>query len=421
MPKESAFAKAKVKKQGGGFGASKSGRFDMPKESWEQGPSSTSYDYDHNSIGGNLKKSASKQKLARSINKGAGGGFGMSAPRFDKVNGMSNDAPGPGAYADGMSAVKSTFKTEKRSGKTSSFGSTAQHEIGAFASSISPAPTTYAPQDGIGATAKKKFREKSKAFGGAARFEGRENGMGGPEVVQADYDSHVGMGDEAKKASSNLRAKGAFGMAAPRFEKTDGQSNDAPGPGAYSEKPGAFKTPSTPSAAFASKSGQHTSTPSANAADQLPGAGEYDTASGYDATDKFAKKSFNAASTGVGSSSAGFGSSAVRAVDKKVEATPGPGSYSATHKTDVKGLNGAAMPSSVFASSSKQEADRLFPSYGDMQSLTFLPPGGMGTQVSHNKSKASTWGGTIRFEGRENGMGGPENYAHPESYEELVA
>ena len=55
MPKESAFAKAKVKKAGGGFGASKAGRFDGPKESWEQGPSSSSYDYDVGSIGGKLK------------------------------------------------------------------------------------------------------------------------------------------------------------------------------------------------------------------------------------------------------------------------------------------------------------------------------------------------------------------------------
>ena len=61
---------------------------------------------------------------------------------------------------------------------------------------------------------------------------------------------------------------------------------DAPGPGAYT-KPGAFAAPKTPSSAFASRSQQHTSTPSEAAAGPSP--------STYDvAYDKHAPKSFNA-------------------------------------------------------------------------------------------------------------------------------
>ena len=404
MPKESAFAKAKVKKQGGGFGASKADRFAMPKESWEDGPSSSSYAYDANSIGANLKRNQQRSKLVKSINPKAGGGFGSSSKKdstFDKVR-VGADAPGPGSYADGVNAVKSTFgdASKKRTGTSvGAFGTSGkQHELGAFASSISPAPGTYnADRDSISSTAstmKSKFQAKSKAFGGTKRFEPEA------ELVQADYDAHKGMAEEALEKASNLRAKGGFGSVAPRGEAISGQRSDAPGPGSYDWgklAPSAFSTNDGPSSAFASKSQQHVLIE--EGADLVPGIGEYDTSAGLEATDKYGKKSFNAATLGVGQTSAGFGSSAVSRADKKVEATPGPGEYQVTHKSDVKGLSGAQLPSAIFASASKKEADRLFPSHGSFGTASYLPPGGIAeiTAKSFNKSQGHTFGGGARL------------------------
>ena len=424
MPKESAFAKAKVKKTGGGFGASKSGRFDAPKESWEQGPSSTSYDYDASSIGGKLKKQQQRSQLVKSV-KGKDrerelGGFGSSAPKFEKngkFNGMGSDAPGPGAYADGVNAVRSTFDGTKSKGR--GFGSESKDRFSmagtGFAREQTPDAGEYVNVgQGMGEEIKKKFQSKSKShgFGSAPRFESRENGMGPVEVVQADYDISSALPSVAAAASKQtaVRAKGAFGSAAPKFEKVNGMGSDAPGPGAYdwTKSTGAFVAPVTPSAAFASKSDQHSTTPGTSSKSNgmgldaahltVPAPGEYETSAGYEATNKHSKKSFNAASTGVGSTSAGFGmGSKARPEPKKGEPTPGPGEYKATHKSDIKGLSGAPLPSAVFSSSTKKEADRLFPSHGDMQSLTFKPPGGIGENKSMNKSSIHTFGTASRF------------------------
>ena len=262
MPKESAFAKAKVKKTGGGFGASKSGRFDAPKESWEQGPSSTSYDYDASSIGGKLKKQQQRSQLVKSV-KGKDrerelGGFGSSAPKFEKngkFNGMGSDAPGPGAYADGVNAVRSTFDGTKSKGR--GFGSESKDRFSmagtGFAREQTPDAGEYVNVgQGMGEEIKKKFQSKSKShgFGSAPRFESRENGMGPVEVVQADYDISSALPSVAAAASKQtaVRAKGAFGSAAPKFEKVNGMGSDAPGPGAYdwTKSTGAFVAPVTP-------------------------------------------------------------------------------------------------------------------------------------------------------------------------------
>lgn len=423
MPKESAFAKAKVKKAGGGFGASKSGRFDGPKESWEQGPSSTSYDYDLGSIGGKLKKDQQRSQLIKSI-KGKDrahevGGFGSSAPKFEKngkFNGMGSDAPGPGAYADGVQKVRSTFDGTKSKGR--GFGSESKDRFSlagtGFAREETPAVGEYLNVGSGMGDVKKKFQSKSRShgFGGAARFESKENGMGPQEVVQADYNVESalpGIAKDATKSTAGVRAKGGFGSAAPKFEKV-AEAGSGLGPGAYdwSKATGAFVAPNTPSAAFASKSDQHSTTPGASSKSngmggdgshlQGPAPGEYQTDAGFDATNKFSKKSFNAASTGVGTTTAGFGASAAaRPTTKKGEDTPGPGEYKATHKSDIKGLSGAELPSAIFASSTKKEADRMFPSYGDMQSATYKPPGGIGENKSMNKSAVHTFGTANRF------------------------
>ena len=289
MPKESAFAKAKVKKAGGGFGASKSGRFDGPKESWEQGPSSTSYDYDLGSIGGKLKKDQQRSQLIKSI-KGKDrahevGGFGSSAPKFEKngkFNGMGSDAPGPGAYADGVQKVRSTFDGTKSKGR--GFGSESKDRFSlagtGFAREETPAVGEYLNVGSGMGDVKKKFQSKSRShgFGGAARFESKENGMGPQEVVQADYNVESalpGIAKDATKSTAGVRAKGGFGSAAPKFEKV-AEAGSGLGPGAYdwSKATGAFVAPVTPSAAFASKSDQHSTTPGASSKSNGMGATE---------------------------------------------------------------------------------------------------------------------------------------------------
>ena len=177
MPKAGAFDKAKVKKSGG-FGASKSGRFDGPKESCDYAPSAGAYNtYDFGTIGGRVKADQSKASFARRTG-GATGGFGSSAKRESGLHGQRNDAPGPGAYAD---AHKSTFeKKKKRLSRSSTFGSGSQHEVGAATpSAYTPAPGEYAAPTGVGSVGKHKG--KSNGFGFSKRFEDP------PEVVQADY------------------------------------------------------------------------------------------------------------------------------------------------------------------------------------------------------------------------------------------
>ena len=120
MPKAGAFDKAKVKKPGG-FGASKSGRFDVPKESCDFVPPPTAYSSHDTDIGAASKKSLNKFKSAS---------FGSTAKRGSAINGQSNDAPGPGAYADG---IKAGFgRSKNKYATTSSFGSTPQHELSAL-------------------------------------------------------------------------------------------------------------------------------------------------------------------------------------------------------------------------------------------------------------------------------------------------
>ena len=83
MPKPGAFDKAKVKGSGG-FGASKSGRFDGPKESCDYTPSASAYNA-YVSIGEQLTKSAKKQAFVNGLKTNGGGkvaGFGSGSLCF---------------------------------------------------------------------------------------------------------------------------------------------------------------------------------------------------------------------------------------------------------------------------------------------------------------------------------------------------
>ena len=139
MPKAGAFDKAK-KKGSGGFGASKSGRFDAPKESCDFAPSASAYNAFTDSIGAKATKSA---QLRKSLG-ASSGGFGSTAKRMPAPK-YGTTAPGPGAYAD---AITSEFKKPGRQAR-SGFGSTAQHDIPATVGLSTPAPGTYAAPTGL--------------------------------------------------------------------------------------------------------------------------------------------------------------------------------------------------------------------------------------------------------------------------------
>jgi hypothetical protein len=351
MPKEGAFTKAKIVKPGG-FGASKSGRFDKPKESCDYTPSASSYDIDAGrSIGARAKKSMSKASLAQRTGSGSSG-FGSSQKRGAPISGQSNDAPGPGAYTDGT--MKSSF-APKTKGKTSGFGSTPQRQLGSFVPVATPGPGVYAAPDGVG-TVKAQNRKGNNSFGGARRFDEPQ------DVVQADYEIPSAF---ASKSKSGARNKG-FGGSVPRGAPISGQSSDAPGPGSYTALPGAFRTPNTPSSAFASRSEQHASNPSEKHPPEGPSPAAYDVPID---NPKYSKKSFNSSAVlGQSRPGSGFGSSAQRAALKAQEPTPGPGEYSADVHIGSKGAN---APSSVFASGVGQRGANPT-SYGD---YTYNPEG----------------------------------------------
>ena len=90
MPKPGAFDKAKVKGSGG-FGASKSGRFDGPKESCDYTPSASAYNA-YVSIGEQLTKSAKKQAFVNGLKTNGGGkvaGFGSGSKRGSAIVGSA--------------------------------------------------------------------------------------------------------------------------------------------------------------------------------------------------------------------------------------------------------------------------------------------------------------------------------------------
>jgi len=352
-----------VKKSSGGFGASKVGRFSAPRESCESTPSASAYDADGGmSIGARSQKTASRAALVHNIKKGAGGstaGFGSTAKRGSAINGQSNDAPGPGAYADGVSRVRSSFTPQpKRVGKSSSFGSTPQHELGAFTPATpTPGPGAFNAATGVGSV---YALHRAHNFGSGKRF------VPEAEVVQADYD--VGGGAFAGKSGGGSRAHNVgFGGREQRSAPISGQKSAAPGPGAYAyAAPGAFKsTPSAPSSAFASGSAQHASNPSDTNVESGPSPSAYNTAT----YDPYAAKSFSSAAVLGKQGSGAFGSSAVRSAAKTPgSATPGPGAYN----TSKPGRSQPAA-ASAFASASGQRPKSQLPSYAD--DFAYVPEG----------------------------------------------
>lgn len=373
MPKAGAFDKAKVKKSGGGFGASKAGRFDGPKESCDYAPSASAYNVgEFGTIGSGVRRSKTQAAYRKSA-----GGFGSTAKRGSAINGQRNDAPGPGAYADG---IKVGFSKPKKKSSTSSWGTTAQHELAAATpSAFTPAPGEYDTPTGID-IAKPQFG-KSHGFGSSKRFEEIK------EVVQADYDVAGAFDAENRpKSASQMHGMG-FGGRAPRL--SDGKaSRDAPGPGAYAyAAPGAFAasvTNKAPSSAFASRSSQHASNPSEQNTSTGPAVGAYD----MRAYDPHAKRDFRSdALLGV-RAPGGFGSTAMRASAKEPSATPGPGEYHAGASPPKPG----GRPSSAFASSTAQRGANPQPSYGAPGQFV---PEGMGDAKARGKPNMG-FGGASR-------------------------
>ena len=353
MPKAGAFDKAKVKKTGGGFGASKAGRFDGPKESCDDAPSSGMYNpHERGGLG-------AKRYQGRST-----GGFGSSSKRDSAILGQRNDAPGPGAYADGLK-VRSSFAGSKQF-KASSFGSLPQHGTPApIPSTATPGPGEYAAPTGVGSV--QRNREKSNGFGFAKRFEDAA------EVVQADYDVAGAFDDATSHLKKASRARDVgFGGRVARGSSILGQSNDAPGPGAYAyARPGAFaaKVTKSPSSAFASRSNQHASNPSDGNVGPGPPPGAYDLLT----YDPLVKRSFHAEAVLGVKGPGGFGSTAVRQPKvKEGNETPGPGEYFAGQfKTEARN---SKLPSSVFASTTNQRGANNLPAYNTDLVRALLAP-----------------------------------------------
>lgn len=361
MPKAGAFDKAKVKKSGG-FGSSKSGRFDAPKESCDYTPSAGAYNtHDIGSMGSASKKSLNKFKSSS---------FGSTAKRDSAIHGQRNDAPGPGQYADG---IKAGFdkKPRKSLSRASSWGSTAQHELGAFTTNHTPAPGEYATPTGI--TVSSKHKGRSNGFGGGRRFEEPQ------ELVQTDYEVPGAFESATGSASASKMRNTGFGGRQPRAAPINGQKSDAPGPGAYAyARPGAFHAKGTaPSSAFASRSHQHASNPSAENVAVGPSVGAYD----MRAYDPHAKKAFRADAMLGKAVPGGFGSSAVRAPKEAATDTPGPGEYHAASKRDI---GGDKRPSSVFASASHQRGAGPRPAH--TSDGVFVPDGIGDVRASGNKT-----------------------------------
>ena len=123
MGLEGAFAKAK-KKGKGGFGASKASRFGGPKESCESGPSASSYSPEYSSSGKAATIGAAQRKLKADAKIGTRpAGFGSGQKRDAKILGQSNDAPGPGAYADGIVAAEASAMAKQKGKSTAAFAS----------------------------------------------------------------------------------------------------------------------------------------------------------------------------------------------------------------------------------------------------------------------------------------------------------
>ena len=394
MPKPGAFDKAKVKGSGG-FGASKSGRFDGPKESCDYTPSASAYNA-YVSIGEQLIKSAKKQAFVNGLKTNGGGkiaGFGSGSKRGSAINGMKSDAPGPGAYADGIKSHKSTFDSaSKKRASKHSWGSGGQHKVGSeVPMDATPPPGTYGDprrHETVGSV--KKVTGKSSAFGHGKRFDEPA------EVVQADYavpgafsTSSGGYG-----FSGSMKNNTGFGGTAPRMQPLSGMKSDAPGPGAYigASSPGSFAAKLAggnggSSAWSASKSSQHASNPNENNVSPAPPPGAYDLLNTYD---KHQKKSFHGSGL-LGKSNLGgsFGSNVPRAVNTTPDKpTPGPGEYATGHGI-FEPKDPDAKPSSVFASASKQR-EGVKKAIGD-----FHVPKGVGAGKASGKANMG-FGGESR-------------------------
>jgi len=212
MGHEGAFAKAKVKKAGGGFGASKASRFGGPKESCEDGPSASAYRPDHGSIG--------------SKSKNVGGAMFGGGDRFEKPRDVVQvDYDLPGAFDGATKAAvqdKGFGGDEKRGSKISGQANDA------------PAPGAY----GIpGASAFEPSAMPSSAFASKSAMlpplhQGPTDGPG-PGYYEIGADN-------PEFAKKSVQTVAGFGSTEERGSKISGQSNDAPGPGAYGMKPAVF-------------------------------------------------------------------------------------------------------------------------------------------------------------------------------------
>ena len=342
MPKAGAFDKAK-KKGTGGFGASKSGRFDAPKESNMDAPSATAYSVDQG-LGARARKSASKL--------GSSPAFGSRSVARPKAL-YGQDTLGPGAYVGN----DSSFSAEKVKGPARTWGSTPQHQPAAFMSVDTPSAGTYDAHASNTVANLKPWAPRNRGFGHGSRFEKPQ------DVVQVDYD--VDNAHRFFSSKSASQAKGAgFGGFMKRGQAVSGvKKAEGPGPGAY-KLPGALKSPKVPSAAFGSRSVQHSTTPGDDVVDTR----DYDVTG---AQDPYAKKSFSALAFGV-RGGGGFGSSAPARPPENSKDNPGPGEYNAAPAF----YDRAGNQSASFASASQQRGATMLPSHADGWSYN---PAGIGS------------------------------------------
>ena len=340
MGLEGAFTKAKQKKPGG-FGASKASRFGGPKESCEEGPSASAYQPEYAGNGKPATIGAVQRKLKADAKIGSRpAGFGSTAKRDAKILGQSNDAPGPGAYAEAYGS------TLAGTGLTSAFASGTKKGLALNPSYGDVGPSNWA--DDVGQV--KTLNKGDKMFGGAPKYEKPQ------EVVQADYAPKPGAFD-AKRGTAAGENKG-MGGTEPRGRPTHGQTapGDVPGPGAYVFKAAfgsGLETSAVPTAAFADRTHKN---PTLDGIAATPAPGEYEVSGD---NPKFMSRSFAVSSN----ETVGFGSAEKR--DAKIlgqsNDAPGPGAYAEAYGSTLAGTG----LTSAFASGTKKGL-ALNPSYGDV-------------------------------------------------------